>query len=97
MGDQYFRMGDQYFRVPNDIMDQTNEGEPMGRRHTASAVVPLGVRRRSTLAFLGFRYDGRQGVWRRAELTLTDDTLDRLSERSFGQLVRHWRQARHDR
>jgi hypothetical protein len=86
-------MGDQDFRVTNDTMDQANGGEPMGRHRTASAVVPLGVRRRSTLAFLGFRYDGGQGVWRRAELTLTDDTLDRLSERSFRQLVRYWRRV----
>jgi hypothetical protein len=87
-------VGDQDFRVTIDTMDQANGGEPMGRRHTASVVVPLGVRRRSTLAFLGFRYDARQGVWRRAELTLTDDALDAMNERAFAQRVRHWRRAR---
>ena len=65
----------------------------MSPLNAAYALVPLGVRRRSMLTFLGFRYDWRAGRWRRRRLSLSDEALDTQPEDAFAQRVRHWRRA----
>jgi len=58
------------------------------------ALIRVSVQRRSVLAFLGFRYDGQGGQWRRGAVSLSDQEIDAMSPQAFGQRVSRWRQQR---
>jgi hypothetical protein len=65
----------------------------MSHPRKASHVLPVPVLRRLTLAWLGFTAE-HPGEWRRGDIVITEEALDRMSARAFGQRVRYWRQKR---